>query len=98
MGMQGGMGMVSLIFSFVLAARCRTLHSCFTNFLSLINSQNQGMGGGMNPQMGMQGGMGMVLEKQLNSHSASLTIIFQGQNPMMGGMGMQGGMGMVRQN
>ena len=52
------------------------------------------MGGGM----GMQGGMGMVLEKQLNSHSASLTIIFQGQNPMMGGMGMQGGMGMVRQN
>ncbi len=65
---------------------------------SLTLWQGMGMGGGMNPQMGMQGGMGMVLEKQLNSHSASLTIIFQGQNPMMGGMGMQGGMGMVRQN
>jgi len=82
MGMQGGMGMVSLIFSFVLAARCRTLHSCFTNFLSLINSQNQGMGGGMNPQMGMQGGMGMGMQPGMGGMRPTM--------PQQQGMGMQG--------
>jgi hypothetical protein len=82
MGMQGGMGMVSLIFSFVLAARCRTLHLCFTNFLSLINSQNQGMGGGMNPQMGMQGGMGMGMQPGMGGMRPTM--------PQQQGMGMQG--------
>ena len=82
MGMQGGMGMVSLIFSFVLAARCRTLHLCFTNFLSLINSQNQGMGGGMNPQMGMQGGMGMGMQPGMGGMRITM--------PQQQGMGMQG--------
>jgi hypothetical protein len=67
----------------MLAACYRTLHSCFTIFLSRqINSQNQGMGGGMNPQMGMQGGMGMGMQPGMGGMRPTM--------PQQQGMGMQG--------
>ena len=54
----------------------------------------------MSGGMGVQGGMGMVLEAVflILDITCSLMLHFQGQNPMMGGMGMQGGMGMVRRS